>query len=901
MSKTLQSTADRKYKYKKKTGLCLGIICLLFAVFSPARAGASGLPVKEVYIEGLYSLDKKELLYLLDIKRGGTLKPEALKRGIKRAFLKGIFEEISVETDDKETGLVRIKVKERDILKKIIIRGNRYLSGKFIKRHLDLKEDSVLRYDLLEKAREKLLQAINSKGFPSASLTLKAQRTKKPYRVNVVLTLDEGEPLFVSKIKIFGRPEDEVRPLMRLKTGDIYDRFRLEKDLDRLRKYYRNLGYLNPTVGPYTFKDGRFQLSVEPGRELSVRIKGNMLVNSRVLRRLMPFSEAADIRDDLIEEAVSKIAALYHSKGYPHVQIAPIVSEDNDKITLNFYIFEGKRVEVESVSLTGITIPEDRLKAIMSLRRGRVFNPDLIEPDMETVREFYGALGYVNTSVYEPQVVIEDSKAHINIQVKEGPRFEIVHIGIEGVKSVSGKEVFDAIEISAGEPYNEVDITDARRRVISLYRDYGFPRCRVDIIRRFDGTGASVVFKVDEGPKLLFGKTVVVGNRSTKLKVIQRELLHRESMPLDDALLTKARQRLYRRGIFTDVDVKVLNRYDGIVDIAVEVKEGRAGTVEFGFGYGEYEQYRGFFDIGHRNLFGLNRQISFRTELSSLESRYILNYHEPWFFDRPIPMRALLMSERRKEKNIDTGEIKYGVSRNTASVGFQKRLGERTRLDIFYEFSLTETFDVKSDVILSKEDTGTLAISSITPSLVYDTRDNPFDPQRGVFAGVFLKSASFLLFSETDFIKLTVHGSKYKRLARWLVLAVSLKGGVAKGLRDAEDLPLVERFFLGGRNTVRGFEQDFLGTPTGGNTFLLGNLELRMRIAKSWKVVGFLDTGNVWLRAEEIDPGKLRHTAGLGIRYNTPAGPLRLDYGQKLDRQAGESKGELHFSIGHAF
>jgi outer membrane protein insertion porin family len=351
----------------------------------------------------------------------------------------------------------------------------------------------------------------------------------------------------------------------------------------------------------------------------------------------------------------------------------------------------------------------------------------------------------------------------------------------------------------------------------------------------------------------------------------------------------------------------ILQRYGNKGDVVVDLKEGKAGTFEFGLGYGEYDRFRGFFDISYKNLFGLNRTGSFRTELSSLMKRHMFRYSEPWFLGRKIPLRAYFINEDRKEINIDTGDVKYRVDRYTAGVGVEKKLSDSVTLDLLYEYSFTDTTDVIPDIILSREDTGTLGISSITPSLTYDTRDNPFDPKRGLFAGVSIKTATVLLLSETDFFKLVGFGSAFTELSKRVVFAASARGGLAQGMRDTRDLPLIERFFLGGRSTVRGFEQDDLGpkgaqgTPIGGNLFLLGNLELRFSVTKGWRFVTFIDTGAVWLDKQDFDPADLRYTAGAGLQYNTPVGPIRLDYGRKLDRRAGESTGEFHFSIGHAF
>jgi outer membrane protein insertion porin family len=247
------------------------------------------------------------------------------------------------------------------------------------------------------------------------------------------------------------------------------------------------------------------------------------------------------------------------------------------------------------------------------------------------------------------------------------------------------------------------------------------------------------------------------------------------------------------------------------------------------------------------------------------------------------------------------------LKRYGATAGIEKKLSDAFKAELYYEFSLTETFDVQPDVVLSKEDTGTLAISALRPGLIYDTRDNPFDPRKGILAGISMKATSPLLLSQTDFLKLLFQGSAYQQLSKRFVFALSLRGGLAWGYNDTTELPIAERFFLGGRTTVRGYEQDTLGpkgddgNPTGGNAFVCGNAELRTYLGRGLGIVAFLDGGNVWQKVQEMKLGSVKYTAGLGLRYNTPVGPIRIDYGHKLDRENGESSGEVHFSIGHAF
>jgi outer membrane protein insertion porin family len=169
-----------------------------------------------------------------------------------------------------------------------------------------------------------------------------------------------------------------------------------------------------------------------------------------------------------------------------------------------------------------------------------------------------------------------------------------------------------------------------------------------------------------------------------------------------------------------------------------------------------------------------------------------------------------------------------------------------------------------------------------------------------------LKFASKAFFSETEFIKATFQSSWFFELKKGIVFAASFRGGVAHAFGDTEELPLVERFFLGGRTTVRGYSHDTLGPksaegdPTGGNVFALINGEFRISLGRGFGLVTFVDGGNVWKVIDDVEPS-LKYTVGAGLRYRTPVGPVRIDYGHKLERETGESAGEIHFSFGHAF
>lgn len=887
--------------------LSFHLFCAIaFLLSGPASAGASDVVIQKIEIEGLYSITNDELLELLGLRAGALLDPLSVRNGIKMAFLKGIFEDISVELEDAGKGHIKIKVKERDIISNIYIKGNRRLKKKVLAGAFLFKEGQAMRYDLMEYSIAELRKTLAEKGFANADIKVQAEKTRKPYRINLVLTIDEGRPEIINQIRVYG-PEEEVRRIMEISEGDIYDQFEIRKEMENIRAYYKKNNYLNPSVGPYAFADGELAIDINPGRKLDIKFEGNASVSSKTLLKETSFFEAEDFRDDLVEEAVSRITSLYHGKGYPFVQVAPVIVSGEDAIAVTFFIFEGDKVTVNSIKFVGVSIPGKNLKEVMSLKEGDLYNPDYIEADRTMLTEFYHAMGYLGMSVDDIWTVVKKAEADIAITIKEGEKTHIEGIDIKGAEYVSKEEIEGVIGIKTGTVYNEVDVSNARYRIIELYGSYGFADAKVEIKQEFGEKGVRIIFEVNEGMLTFFGKTVISGNEDTKTKVIERELQYKKGTPYNYTLITKTRRRLYRLGLFTDVDIDPIDKDAGTRNIHLRVKEGNAGAVEFGVGYGDYERLRGSFDISYRNLFGMNRQASFRTELSTLEQRYIINYLEPWFLDKPVSFRMLFIKEARTEKNIKTRETRYRLKRNSASAGFEKRFTERLKGEIFYEFALVKTYDVQPDIILSKEDTGTLAISGIKPGIIYDTRDNPFDPRKGLLAGISVKAASGVLLSETDFVKIILNGSTYKELSKYFVFALSLKYGMAQGYGETRDLPLVERFFLGGRSTARGYEQDTLGpkgvkgSPTGGNAFFLTNVELRTSLGKTFGLVTFVDGGNVWRRTNDVDLSELRYTAGMGVRYNTPVGPIRVDYGFKLDREEGESRGEVHFTIGHAF
>lgn len=901
--------------------ICLLLVCLcvlLPLVTSGANSWADEVIIESVEVRGLSSMPKEQFLELLGLHAGQILDPDLVRVGIKRAFLTMKFNDIVVSTKDEAPSQVIVDVDEKYVISDIGVEGNRLLRKSEVRKNFRIREKQYLYPQELTDAVEALRKSLVDKGFPAIRIDGSIRYQERKRRAKITLVVHEGEPLFIRKIVLKGveAPEEIERILIKLKVyaGDVFDRERLKGRLEKLEAYYREEGHYDPVFGPFTYSDGLLQINVSLGNTLDVTFDGNSHFSDRRLREELSFWEAGSIRNEIVEESVSRIVTLYHNAGFVFAQIAPVIETLDGQPTAVFFIYEGPQVSIDSISIEGTTIEDWRIKEILNLKEDSHFNPDAMDGDANNLLEFYYALGFAEAEVKEFRYEYDESrtKASIFIKIEEGSQIMVREVRVEGNQKIPDADIFNVLAVAPLAPYNEIDIADSRFAILSLYKSRGYLDAEVEVMRHFRTNRVSIMFQVHEGRRYFFGYSIIRGNVTVKSEVISRQLLNRKGEPFNLVLLQRNSPRLYKLGLFSDVDYNIVDDEGSTKSVLVDVQEGNAGAVEFGIGYGDYEKYRGFFDIGYRNFFGMNREGKFRTELTTISEKFIVSAYEPWLYYipgayGPVSMRINFIRDRRTEENIDTGNVIYKVRKYAATTELAEYFSERVRGSLLYSFSVVNTYNIQPDAELTREDTGSVNISKIGPGIVYDSRDSAFNPRRGIMSSLTVQYASKLIFSETDFLKTELSFSNYHALSKRVVLAFSVRSGVAQGFRDTRELPIVERYFLGGRNTVRGYAQDSLGpkgvdgTPTGGNVYVMDNVELRFDIGWGIGLVTFLDSGNVWLTTGDIDMKDYKSTVGIGLRYNTPVGPLRVDYGHKLDREDGESKGEFHFSIGHAF
>jgi outer membrane protein insertion porin family len=617
-----------------------------------------------------------------------------------------------------------------------------------------------------------------------------------------------------------------------------------------------------------------------------------------------------------VNRAADKLKDFYETEGYFEVGITPEVEKlaDGD-VTVTFKIAEGRRISIEQIVIEGtqgltpkqVRVAMETQEREFYILRGTVQRQRLDE-DIDRIIQLYNDHGYVQARVEKSEINVdrENARATIRVVVVEGPQFKVGGVDVTGNSLLPQEEIRKRIQLKSGDVFSRSKLRDSVTGVTDLYSAIGrasadvSPNTNQDTPNRL----VNVVFEVVEGPETYVERINISGNTRSEEKILRREIPMAEGDLFTSQKLTRAKQRLTNLNYFDKVEAKTApgSSKDKIV-VNIDVTEKPTGLFSIGGGYSSQDGVLGTLDLSQRNFLGKGWEVFLRLRGGENLQTGTIGFTEPWLFDQPLAAGFDIFNTRRilPEYTVNSlgGDIRLGHP-----------LGEYSRWNAMYRVSQDRISDVNalgSPELLSEE--GTHLTSLVGVSLSRDTRDNIFDPTRGSTVSVGLDFAG-VGFGER-FVR-SVISTTYFQPTPWLdhVLSFRLMAGYEIGW-DKDPVPLFERFYLGGSNSLRQFKslqvspRDNSGTRIGGNAELLGTIEYQIPLFFGIKAAIFYDVGNVWgpdiSEGTKIDITDLRHGVGAGFRWNSPFGPIRVDYGIKLDQKKGESFGNFNFSAGSSF
>ena len=745
------------------------------------------------------------MLPLIVVKPGDLLTGSAVREGIATLYLKGIFKDIRVEAFPDDGG-VRLEyvVTPITVVDTIAIHGNSAVSTSTILDMLASIQGKELREEKLSSLKTDLLAYYQSEGFYDAAVAFRSEPLKEPDRVALHVDIRESIPTLLADITFSGNSVFKDKQLLRAmksKKGSPLKRERLlVKDREAILKKYFDAGYPAAKVGPVDtdFRDSRafVHIQCDEGPHVITRFTGNREFSTKTLTKNLLIWSEHDISDSVVESSVDKIKALYREKGYTEVTIDVIKTEQPGLLDLEFKIQEGPQVMVKEITVRGNTVFTARdIKKQMALREpgwftSQPYQEDLLDKDVENLRARYLDTGYLSVAVNQNTVMSSDkSTAVVMIEIVEGPQTRTGSITFEGNTAFTAAKLLDTVNLKPGAPFNERLTDEDKYRILMAYSNKAYLYARVDVEKTpHDGT-VDVHYRITEDRPVSIGRIILRGNVRTRDEVIMRELLVKEGDPYDYGAILASQQRIYHFGYFrvARFDPVHPGEKEYITDMLFTVEERPAGAVTLSVGYGDLDRLRGSVEVSHRNLWGTARYASLRYEQSDILKRAIFNFQEPWILGYKLENKFSLVWSDSEKLNSDTREIYYKSRKTVASFGVEKTFKNLTP-SLTYQFENVVNYDVLQAAELTAEDSGRVLVSSLSPALIWDLRDDVFNPRRGALYGIILKEALKELWSQADFSKLTVQGSWFLPIDT-AVLALSVRAGMAWPFRDTSRGP----------------------------------------------------------------------------------------------------------------
>ena len=768
----------------------------------------------------------------------------------------------------------------------------------------------------------------------------------------------------IAEIRVLGNEKVEteaVLEIVRMRVGDLLRRDAVAaaiQDTYRLR-YFKDVR-VEVEDGP----DGTIVTIVvsEKPAIRDVIVEGNKKVTTEDIKEVMSLRPFSILSESKVRSNSTKIEDLYLEKGFFLAEVATTISsESNNEVTVKFSITENKKVLVKEINLVGTdkvaaSYIKQRLQTkaagiIPGLGQAGTYRRETLDTDTEIIAYLYSAFGYVDAQVSKPEVFLSPDKrwVYVTIHIDEGEQYRVGTVGIDGDLIFDKEELETLLKTESGEVYNRVQVAEDVQKLVNKYSSEGFAFANVIPLPRQDRDRKVIdlVFDISKGNKIRLEDVVITGNLATWDKVIRREVSLTEGELFRGDEIERTRRRLERLGYFEEVKITTPRGSDPeSLDLAIDVTEKPTGTFSLGAGFSSVESFVFTANIARANFLGLGYTMSLNANLSlgrNLAERGFFNgensqqqisfsIFDPYFLDTRWTASLSIFSVNR---TFQLSEFSRGLN-----VAFGRYLDKNADATFSLRYSL-ETVGLTSLRESQKRQYGGQLYrsgtkSSLTASLIWDRRDNRITPTQGFYATASAELAGgFGAGSGEDAKLVNLLGGDFRFLrvqGNWrffyplgtphVVFRWNLSLGYIKSL-DGTVIPFTERYRSGGINSIRGFQPLSLGPqvrylvngdpvhasrsiPVGGTASLVNNVEIEFPVIPPAQVRGvvFLDAGNAFgglYGNEPFQPEAIRLSAGFGIRWRSPMGPLRFEWGFPINRKPGERSQVFEFTIGSFF
>lgn len=645
----------------------------------------------------------------------------------------------------------------------------------------------------------------------------------------------------------------------------------------------------------------------------AIYISGNKKIKTSDLVEKLKIRTNTVLNTDRIKESIDELKKFYASKGYYATAINYEIDYGEEyNATVTITVDEPSQAHVKKIVFVGNkAFKPSVLKRYMRTKEKGLFSwitgsgildEDNLEEDRKNVEAFYNDNGYVRANIGVPDIAVsKDGKSiTITLGVQEGDIYKNGTIDFAGDLMFPKDELTGKLKSKTGNIFRSSLYHEDVLTLTDLYQDKGYAFCDVAPLNVIDDKTKTVnmVFNISKGTEVYFNRINIIGNAKTRDKVIRRELKFAEGDRFSSSSLKESKRKLTNTTYFKDIDMKLIKTEDPAkANMDISVEERPTGTLSVGVGYSTAENAFVTGTISQENLLGTGRNLSLEASLGSITHEFRISYLEPYIFDKNLHAGASAFNFTRI---FDT----YDYKRQGGSLSLTRPLTDFVKTTVQYRLENVDVYNVEDDAsAYVQNQSGSSVTSAVSLTLARNTIDNVMNPTKGSHSAITVEYAGGPLLGDNKFVSVVGYAGKYFPVS-FLDSAFFIKA-TAGTIRQYSgvSVPIFEKFFIGGLNSIRGFKYGEAG-PTDTNGEVIGgineafcNLEWIFPIFKpaGLKGVIFFDAGDGF---DTLDSFSLKTTGGFGIRWFSPMGPIRLELGFNLNPKEDERKNAFEFTIG---
>ncbi|MCU1239780.1 MAG: outer membrane protein [Candidatus Acidoferrum typicum] len=908
----------------------------------------------------------------------------AIRESVAALQKTALFSQVQVKVEPEQSGLhVTFLLQPAFYVGMVFFPGANAFSYTRMLQAVNIPDQTPFVDDLVTNGKGALLELFKNDGFFQAKIDAETQRDEKHLIVNLIYHCTLGPRAKIGEVTFQGASEKEKVELRaaltsfwaKLKGGSLrggqpYTQTRLTKSLDYLRQRLEKSGHLTPIVrlAPPSYDAGtrhaHVTFEVQPGPLVSIQLNGAH-VWKRTLKRLIPIYEENTVDRDLVEEGGRNLASYFQSKSYFDVKVDSHFDQKPDEIRVVYDVHKGDKHKVQEVHFEGNHYFSDQQlqahilikKARLLFVRGKISN-ELVRKSVASITNLYKNEGFEKAKV-EPQVRDHEPQIDVTFRILEGDQERVNTLQIVDARNEPMKPpIKHPLNLAPGKPYSRKLLEDDRSQVLADYMDEGY------LNAHFDPTATpasenpllvNVFYKIDPGPLARVGEVALLGAEHTQPKFLRNitDPKVKEGQPLSEGKLLSSESDLYDLGIFDWATISPLRPIEGqeYEEVLIKVHESKRNVMDVGAGFEVVPRSgnvpvgavalpglppvslgsnfttsqksffgpRFSFDYSRRDLRGRAETASIGVLYSRLDQRATATYSDPRFRGSTWASLLSLSAERTTENSIYTarlGQVSWQIEKALDS--------KRTKtLRLRYSFQRTNLSNITiPDLVLPQDQR--VRLSTFSVEYVRDTRDQPLDAHHGIYQTASFGVTPTALGSSSNFTRFLGQTAFYRSIRPWLTWANNFRVGLASPF-SGSFVPISERFFSGGADSLRGFPINGAGpqrpvtvcgnpsdpatctlisVPVGGRMLAIVNSEGRFPIPLKSGLGGvvFYDGGNVYsaVNFRQLH-NSYTNSIGFGIRYRTPVGPVRIDIGHNLNSPPGVKATQYFVTLGQAF